>query len=504
MNFHVMQPGSSVATSLVPGESVSKHAAVLSITGREFKCEPVRLKSVRPFIMKEIVLHEEKEVKALAKKENNRTQLTQYLMRMVDELIEEAKADWTEAQEGGDEDEELVAPLPLIRLRVEYSAPDGGSFDCENPQRFSNRFVGKVANVNDVVQFYRKKTGLTRKAKDGTELPEESVLAQLSLDNVKVEKLVREFLTAQSLTILPQNSFGDAVSQFVDKDDKHAMEMFVNESLANQIKHLMDVDDADEDELTNAMDQYKSKLEELFAAGHLKKAKKAKLKPRPDNWDSDLDGDWGDQPGALIHSDNEAADVDDDAASLRSTTPAPRGRGRAGAATTRAKPAAAAKKAPATKKAAAAPARGGRGKKKVVEEESEEEEEEGIEDEAEEEDHDVVMVSDSDREEDTSLFVKQAPPKRASTAAKKAPAAKKIAAASPAKRAPPAAAARTSARQTRLNFSQSQASQSQVIGSGSGNAKGSGKKAHDEDDDDDDDDDAFAPAPAAKATRSRR
>lgn len=504
MNFHVMQPGSSVATSLVPGESVSKHVAVLSITGREFKCEPVRLKTVRPFIMKEIVLHEEKEVKGLAKKENNRTQLTQYLMRMVDELIEEAKADWAEAQEGADEDEELEAPLPLIRLRVEYSAPDGGTFDCENPQRFSNRFVGKVANVNDVVQFYRKKTGVTRKAKDGTELPEESVLAQLSLDNVKVEKLVREFLTAQSLTILPQNSFGDAVSQFVDKDDKHAMEMFVNESLANQIKHLMDVDEADEDELTNAMDQYKSKLEELFAAGHLKKAKKAKLKPRPENWDSDLDGEWGDQPGALIHSDNEAADGDDDATSLRSTTPAPRGgRGRA-AASTRTKQTTAAKKAPAGKKAAPTPARGGRGKKKVVEDESEEEEP-IQDDDNDEEDHDVVMVSDSDKDDDNSLFVKQTPPKRTSATAKKAVAAKNPATASPAKRAPAAAAGRTSARQSRLNFSQPQASQSQV--NGNGNVKGRGKKAHDEvsdDDDDDDDDDAFEPAPAARATRSRR
>lgn len=104
-------------------------------------------------------------------------------------------------------------------------------------------------------------------------MPEESVLAQLAIDNVKVEKLVREFLTAQSLIILPQNSFGDAVSQFVDKDDKHAMEMFVNESLAQQIKHLMEVDKGDEEELQTAMDQCRSKLEELFAQGRLKKVR---------------------------------------------------------------------------------------------------------------------------------------------------------------------------------------------------------------------------------------
>jgi double-strand break repair protein MRE11 len=102
-------------------------------------------------------------------------------------------------------------------------------------------------------------------------MPEESVIAQLSIDNVKVEKLVREFLTAQSLTILPQNSFGDAVSQYVDKDDKHAMENFVTQSLENQFKHLMDLD-RDDEELQDAMDEYRAKLEEMFAAGHLKMA----------------------------------------------------------------------------------------------------------------------------------------------------------------------------------------------------------------------------------------
>lgn len=110
------------------------------------------------------------------------------------------------------------------------------------------------------------------KTKIGTALPEESILAQLNLDTVKIEKLVREFLTAQSLTILPQNSFGDAVSQFVDKDDRHAMEIFVNESLSNQMKHLLQTDEVNEEDIAEAMDQYKSKLEELFAAGHLKRA----------------------------------------------------------------------------------------------------------------------------------------------------------------------------------------------------------------------------------------
>ena len=449
----------------MPGEAVPKHVAILSITGRDFKVESIRLKTVRPFVMKEIVLSEDKVAKKLAKKENNRGDLTRHLIEIVEGLIEQAKSEWIDAQEEPDQDEEAEVPLPLIRLRVEYSAPDGGNFDCENPQRFSNRFVGKVANVNDVIQFYRKKSGATRKAQNGAELPEESILAQLSIDSVKVERLVREFLTAQSLTILPQNSFGDAVSQFVDKDDKHAMEMFVNESLSNQIKHLMDVDQYDDEDIQNAMDQCKSNLEQLFAAGHLKKNKRAKLKPKPETWDTDLDGEWGDQPGALIHSDAEEDEDDDDAASLASTVTAAKGRGRA----------APKKTAAAAKKATTAGTKSGRGKKKVVEDDSEEE------------DEDVVMVV-SDDEDESQLFVKPAAPARGvkkTTAAKTAPAAK---------RAPARAAAKS---QSKLNFSQAA---SQV------NGRGKGKATQEVSDDiSDDDDDAFAPpAPSARTTRNRR
>lgn len=157
-----MQPGSSVATSLCEGESVQKHVCVLSITGRDYEVEKIRLKTVRPFVMKEMVLSEEKELKAWATRTSNRAKITEYLKVAVEELIDQARQEWVEAQGEDAEVSKEDAPLPLIRLRVEYSAPDGGHFETENPQRFSNRFVGLVANSNDVVQFYRKKAHAQR------------------------------------------------------------------------------------------------------------------------------------------------------------------------------------------------------------------------------------------------------------------------------------------------------------------------------------------------------
>ncbi|TDZ39577.1 Double-strand break repair protein mus-23 [Colletotrichum spinosum] len=449
--FHVMQPGSSVATSLVPGEAVPKHVAVVSITGKEFKVEKVPLKTVRPFITRELSLSADPRFKGLHSKKDNRQELTKRLMVVVDEMIQEANEEWYAVQENEDEE----PPLPLIRLKVEYTAPEGGQYDCENPQRFSNRFIGKVANTNDVVYFHRKKAGATRRnaATDVPDILEET----RGLDNVKVEALVQEFLAAQSLKILPQAPFGDAVNQFVNKDDKHAMEEFVSESLAGQVKEMLTLD-SDEDDLENAMEAYRAKIEEQFNKGVLKPVSKRMYKPKPDDWDSDLDGHWEEQPEALeggavpqpaarSRRARTQDDEDDDMMDLMDDPPArqPAKRGTKAAAPKKAP----AKKAPAKKAPAKkAPAKGR--KKPLFEDEDEEEEE------------DVVMDDDFDEPPPPPTRGRRAPARAA---------------------APVASSTRT--RQTRLNFSQAAASQ----------------KAIEISDDEISEDDAFEPA---TSTRSRR
>jgi len=275
-------------------------------------------------------------------------------------------------------------------------------------------------------------------------MPEESVIAQITLDTVKVERLVREFLTAQTLTVLPQNVFGDAVSQFVDKDDKHAMEAFVESNLADGIKDMLNdkkkkkkkneddseiapVDDDDSDALLERMEERKSHLEELFEAGHYKRTTNSNLKPKPAHWDSDMDGHWADNAAAIVRSEGEDEDDDDDeGGSMPPPKTSARGRGKAAASTRGAKKAT-------TSRATAAKTT--KTKKKAVAEESEEEE-------------DVVMLDDDDDEEDEEF-----PPRKLAKTTTKAPAKK----AAPRKVAAPRA---TFGRQTQLSFggSQSQAS----------------------------------------------
>jgi double-strand break repair protein MRE11 len=523
--FHVMQPGSSVATSLVPGEAVAKQVSIVSVTGREFKSEPIRLKTVRPFVMREIVLSEEKGAQKLARKDNNRTEVTRFLMSIVEELIEEANSQWREMHgQPDDEDEEsLEIPLPLVRLRVETSTPEGGVYECENPQRFSNRFVGKVANVNDVVQFHRKKKTATSRKTDAH--IDEAAISHLSaLDTVKVEQLVKEFLASQSLSILPQNSFGDAVAQFIDKDDKHAMEMFVNESLEGQVKHLMsldrDADDMDDEEraqssLVTAMEKYRTQMETMFSKGTKKRSTRGKkrFKPKPDNWDSEFDGSWEDQPGALIHSDNEGGDpaeeeagADDTApARTRATATATRGRGRGRGA---ARGAAASSRATATKPGTAK----GR-KKQVVSDESASDENDVIMvDDAADDSAAAHVISDDDDDDSQALFVKQP---RATTASKRSAkptstasatgrrGGRKAASPAPSSATVGGTARRAAARsakptQSTLNFnSQASAPQSSRLTRTARNV------SIISDDNDDDDDDAFEPMQSSSSRRRR-
>lgn len=269
-------------------------------------------------------------------------------------------------------------------------------------------------------------------------MPDEAAIAQLTMDTVKVEKLVREFLTAQALTILPQNTFGDAVSSFVDKDDRHAMDVFLTDTLQQQIEELVKHEgDLDENQMVNLLDQNRSRLEELYKSGALKLSKKMRLKPKPPLWDSDMDGPWEDAPGAkeMRGEDDDSEDEvlngeDDEQGSVPPRSATDRRRGARTNGTAARKPATASQR-------AASKARGGtsrvgaRGKKA---------------DEGDSDGENVVMISDQDQDGPPATR-KTTKPATNNTSKRAAPAAKN----------PPARSTKASqptGRQTQLNFPQ--------------------------------------------------
>jgi double-strand break repair protein MRE11 len=257
-------------------------------------------------------------------------------------------------------------------------------------------------------------------------MPDGSVLAAMAADGISVDKLVQEFLGAQSLKILPQTRFGEVVTDFVNEKDKHIVEDFVEESLATQVNEILKMEDDDQEEMD--LDPIMELVRKKQEASHSAKNKKPNrvLKPRPLIWDSDQDGEWEDSPNAYEVIDDKPSMVpsrrrsivssaeNDDAMSdialskkIAKKTPQKRAP---------AKPRAAAKaKAPAkTKVAAKAPTRG---RRKAAEPSDDEV------------DDDIIM------QEDSPPQVVKSQPKRA---------------------------AATKGRQTQLNFSQSQPSKTQT------------------------------------------
>ncbi|XP_039012903.1 double-strand break repair protein MRE11-like isoform X2 [Hibiscus syriacus] len=196
MGFHITQPGSSVATSLIDGESKPKHVLLLEIKGNQYRPTKIPLTSVRPFEYTEVVLKDEPDVDP-----NDQNSILEHLDKVVSNLIE--KSHKKAVNGSGDK-------LPLIRVKVDYSG-----FMTINPQRFGQKYVGKVANPQDILIFSKAKRSQKEAKIDDSERlrPEE-------LNQQNIEALVAE--NNLKMEILPVNDLDIALHNFVNKDDRLA------------------------------------------------------------------------------------------------------------------------------------------------------------------------------------------------------------------------------------------------------------------------------------------
>ncbi|CAG9563190.1 unnamed protein product [Danaus chrysippus] len=204
--FFVIQPGSTVATSLAAGEALPKHCALLQLHKKEYIVTPIPLKTIRPFIFKTVVLSEEN----LGQEDVNETEkVQQFLKGKVNEAIQEA-----EGLRSGDPKQPL---LPLIRLSVFYEH-DGQDF---NRVRFGQNFNGLVANPNDVLIMKREKK--LRERKERSNEIEDSDIIGAASDATDVESLLRTYYENlphdRRLAVLSVRSLTEAVRDFTIKRD---------------------------------------------------------------------------------------------------------------------------------------------------------------------------------------------------------------------------------------------------------------------------------------------
>lgn len=187
---YILQPGSTVATSLTPGEAAQKCAFLLQVKGAAFRTLPLPLSSVRPLVMGEVSLAGEAGLTLGAPDAGARVEA--FLRAQVEGLLKDA--------------EEALGRLPpharpppsmrtpLIRLRVEHSG-----FATLPAARFGSAFSGRVANPGDVLLFWRRPkpraalpaAGAGASSSRGAGL---QPVAPQELSNVTLEDLVSRYL----------------------------------------------------------------------------------------------------------------------------------------------------------------------------------------------------------------------------------------------------------------------------------------------------------------------
>eukprot|EP01117_Protostelium_nocturnum_P020548 TRINITY_DN9299_c0_g1_i2.p1 TRINITY_DN9299_c0_g1~~TRINITY_DN9299_c0_g1_i2.p1 ORF type:complete len:711 (-),score=296.00 TRINITY_DN9299_c0_g1_i2:56-2188(-) len=268
--YYISQPGSSVATALSDGESKKKHIGVLEIYGDKFRMKPIALETVRPFYLEEIVLSAEEGLSP-----NDLDAVTELLASKVEEIIVKSDTETTNK----------LDMKPLIRLKVEYTG-----FSTINPQRFGQRFVGRVANPNELLLFHKRKVSAPQKPKDAKD--KENVMKNLRpdpLDVVRVEDLIENFLGRDSdLKILLESDLHLALNKFVEKSEADA----ISKSVASILRATQDELKLNED-LTYSNDANEldpKKIEEIvMTKTAAKRAEEYKDKPKMDSMDVDMD-----------------------------------------------------------------------------------------------------------------------------------------------------------------------------------------------------------------------
>ncbi|KAK8390830.1 hypothetical protein O3P69_010503 [Scylla paramamosain] len=278
-NFHILQPGSSVATSLTPGEAIEKCAFLLQVNSRhQFKIDPLPLKTVRPFLFEEVVLSEyniEEEVHRIKRKMEPTKEESAWDLMMKARGIGGTKGrgrgrggkdgDATSQAQNKDNPVEVFIEhrvkellkgakklltghprqpiLPLVRVRVYYS----NEAEIFNVSRFGFKFENLVANTEDLVSFVREKTV---KDTDGGRPSSPGLRENLiSVDDVNstVEGLVEEIFRTNALPgcemhLLTERGMSAAVSAYVQKEDKHAVSTMIDYQVQRMQEYLLSLD----------------------------------------------------------------------------------------------------------------------------------------------------------------------------------------------------------------------------------------------------------------------
>ncbi|KAM9039694.1 double-strand break repair protein MRE11 [Sarcophilus harrisii] len=319
--FYVSQPGSSVVTSLSPGEAVKKHVGLLRIKGRKMNMQKIPLKTVRQFFIEDIVLADHPNIF-----NPNSLKVTQAIQNFCLEKVEEMLENAERERLGNPRQPEK----PLIRLRVDYT----GGFEPFSVLRFSQKFVDRIANPKDVIHFFRHRE---QKEKTGEEINFGELITKPPSEGptIRVEDLVKQyFQTAEKklqLSLLTERGMGEAVQEFVDKEEKDAIEELVKYQLEKTQRFLKERHiDAAEDKIDEEVRHFRESRKKNTTEEE-EEVREAMNRARAHRAESeDLSSEFSVDDLASIDMAEQMANDSDDSISATSNKGRGRGRGRRG------------------------------------------------------------------------------------------------------------------------------------------------------------------------------
>ena len=224
--FRITQPGSSVATSLVAGEAVTKKIGIMDVRGKNFRLHTVPLTQIRSFVTNEVVLSQHR---SRLDPEDNRIdiKITRALEEEVRLMIlnaqEKQESIKQEAGAAGSNVPQLIAQQQgkgtgthpylrytlvhpekvLVRIRVEHTG-----FSTLNNQRFGAKFVDEIANSDNILLFHRRKSARDPSASNASAGAKAArvKMKQMEpedLEGTHMEDLVSDFLELPNQYVAP-------------------------------------------------------------------------------------------------------------------------------------------------------------------------------------------------------------------------------------------------------------------------------------------------------------
>ncbi|XP_017856887.1 PREDICTED: double-strand break repair protein MRE11-like [Drosophila arizonae] len=217
-HFKVYQPGSSVATSLIKGESKTKHVGLLTINKLNESLKPLPLQTVRPFVYESIDLDDL--VEKLHLNEGDAAEkVYNFAIKRVEALIERAKGLLTGHPK--------QPTIPLIRLRLRYT----DETHMFNTIRFGHLFGARVANVADVVRFTRLTENDTANA---------AVESGMEVDDLTtLEDLLGRYIEDIPLTLFHSKVLKEVTLRMVKHSDGHEAGQIFKYYSDKVVEHLM-------------------------------------------------------------------------------------------------------------------------------------------------------------------------------------------------------------------------------------------------------------------------